>query len=36
MDSITKLNKLIYAGAKVVIDKIVISLRYPDINAKSG
>ena len=34
-DNITKLNKFIYAGAKVVSDKIGILLRKPDRNTNT-
>ena len=36
MDKITELNELIYAGAKLVGDKIDISQRNPNKNTKSG
>ena len=36
MDKITGLNELIYAGAKIVSDKIGIPLGNPNKNTKSG
>ena len=36
MDNLTELNELIYAGAKLVSDKIGIPQRNPERNSKSG
>ena len=36
MDNISELNELIYAGAKLVWDKICVPLSNPNRNTKSG
>ena len=36
IDSVTELNKLVYAGTKLVSDNIGIPLRNPNKNTKPG